>query len=658
MDWLYETRCDRCDGRATTGYTDYSYVFQCARCLEKMPLFDCADAEGQTAKGKPKKIKLCPHCHGRGHLEEISTTRNQRFDPVPVLVSYLCQEGCKPQRGERRHNDPDPKKRAFFERYDLGKIREIETREIPQWHPPHRMMNVESDTDPWGDKWRAGTSNFRTVAELFTKRNLWALAAILSHIHQVHHPDVFRFAFSATLLNVSKLIQVVKSRRSANSYYLPQIGKEIHAWESFRGKVRLAFGLGEALPDHLVLMISTQTACDLSGAGDQSIDYIFTDPPYAGNTQYGELNFVWEAWLGFDTSWHDEEVIVNETRGKTDADWEYLMRTAMAECHRVLKPGRWISLCYHDTSEGSWQLMQDLMTEIGFIPEQSEAALFIETKQTTYNQYTASKVTKRDLVINFRKPRPGELVAQLTLIGDEDAATFSQKARAILNESLEAQPGTSADRLYDELVSRMVRKGEFERHNFDQLLRSVAEDPRGDGCWYLLETADQADEAESAREAAAATHLESFMRAYLEEQPEETGVHYSDLFEQYLPVQDKPRRLMQDWLPESFFRTPEGTWRPPADEVERAQKEALRASGTLRRIKRFGRALLEGVPPHDRDRPANTATAADWIRQCRRAGLHDLGRALYEKGAFTFDDLSEEAQLEVEEDYQLCVRRS
>jgi hypothetical protein len=115
MDWLYETRCDRCDGRATTGYTVYSYVFQCARCLEKVPLFDCVDAQGQTATGKPKQIKACPYCYARGYVEEINA-HNERFDAIPVLVSYLCEEGCRPQRAERRHNDPDPKKRAFFEK--------------------------------------------------------------------------------------------------------------------------------------------------------------------------------------------------------------------------------------------------------------------------------------------------------------------------------------------------------------------------------------------------------------------------------------------------------------------------------------------------------------------------------------------------------------
>jgi hypothetical protein len=147
------------------------------------------------------------------------------------------------------------------------------------------------------------------------------------------------------------------------------------------------------------------------------------------------------------------------------------------------------------------------------------------------------------------------------------------------------------------------------------------------------------------------------MRSCLREHPEQPGVHYSHLFEQYLPVQDKPRRLLADWLPEFFFRTPKGTWRPPGDVEERQQKAALRASGALRRIKRFANALLAGVPPHPRDAPENAATGAEWLRQCRRAGLHDLGRVLYEKGGVDFSSLPEDARLQAKEDYQLCVRR-
>jgi hypothetical protein len=700
MDWLYETRCDRCDGKATTAYTVYSYVFQCPRCLEKVPLFDCVEVQSQTVAGKPKTINVCPFCYSRGHEEEIST-RSLRFDPVPVLVSYLCEEGCKPQRSERRYNDLDTKKRQYFEKFDLGKIKEIEEKDIPYWYPPHSMMNMESDTAPWGDKWRAGTSNFRTVAELFTKRNLWALAAIKDKVIMIENTilrDALLFCWNAVMLNVSRMT-TDRDRLGylKGTYYIPQIHRCTNVWGTVANKFKMTISGWEDISklQSQILLVSTETATNISQIPDNSLDYIFTDPPYAGSEQYGELNFVWEAWLGFNTRWQDLEIIVNETRGKDEIEWADLMQKALEECFRILKPGRWISLCYHDTSEGTWQLLQDLVAETGFIADKIVSALYIDTGQKSYNQKTAEKVTKRDLVINFRKPREGELSAQLPKFGEVDFTTFAQAALLVLTESLTEHPGAPADRLYDELVSRLVRKGQFERHNFDELLRSVAEpvsEPRMRNLfekeqpnlfgthevvrWYLKATADMImDEAESAKEETAARRMEEYMWLVLQGGQDkgwkfpatfpmtlaaspEDGVHYSDLFEQYLLVKDKPRRLLQDWLPEFFFKTEEGAWRPPANEEERAQKEALRASGALRRIKRFANALLEGVPPHERDIPDNEATAADWIRQCRRAGLYEQGRALYEKGGFSFDELGEEAKMEVEEDYQICVRRS
>jgi len=53
IEWLYATRCDRCGGKAITGYTVFSQVFQCPRCLKKVPLFDCVETDGKTATGKP-----------------------------------------------------------------------------------------------------------------------------------------------------------------------------------------------------------------------------------------------------------------------------------------------------------------------------------------------------------------------------------------------------------------------------------------------------------------------------------------------------------------------------------------------------------------------------------------------------------------------------
>jgi DNA modification methylase len=679
MDWLYETRCNRCDGKATTSYTVYSQVFQCPRCLHKVPLFDCIEAEGRTAAGKPKKIRVCPHCWANGHTEVIRS-QSEKLGSVPVLVSYLCQNGCTPARDERRHNDATKKKREYFEKYDLGKLREIDSKEIPHRYPQGYDMSGFS-------RYQRDALFYygvKEVADLFTKPNLWALAAIEDvgsrfdrRISEVINFAVTGICFGLSRMNQYRPQEFFPTSIMRGTFYIPQICHIRNAFQHYSNKFDdLIRGYGAILAEKIDggdLSISTESSTSLDGIPSSSIDYIFTDPPYSDQVQYGELNFVWEAWLGFDTHWHEEEIIVNDVRGMSETDWASRMRLVMAECYRVLKPGRWLSLCYHDTSEGTWALVQDIMAEVGFVVDRTDSALFIDAGQKSYNQLTADKATKRDLVLNFRKPK---VAFTHPVIRSVDGRTFSEVGRQVIRDYLTAHPGASKDRIYDELVSRLVHSGKMEAHDFNSLLRSVAEEVQEPikknlfennepdlfgshvySRWYLKETADEVVKAEQEKEDAAAARLEKHMAAHLRKHPEDEGVHYSDLFEHYLPVADKPRRLLADWLPEYCFKTAAGTWRPPANEQEREQKSALRQTGTLRRIKRFGNALIDGVPVRDKDRPGSDRTLADWIRQCRRAGLFEQGRALYEKGGLNLDRLGETEQIEVEDDYRICVRR-
>ncbi len=180
IDWLYETRCDRCGGKATTGYTVYSQVFQCPRCLEKIALSDCDDDEAETASGKIKPVRVCPKCQAKGFTEVIRS-QSEKFGFVPVKVVYHCEEGCKPSRDEREHNDSSPEKRSYFEKHDLGKIREIESKEIPYWYPKDCDMTALSRYQR-DALFYYGVKN---VDDLFTRRNLWALSAIRQAINKI-----------------------------------------------------------------------------------------------------------------------------------------------------------------------------------------------------------------------------------------------------------------------------------------------------------------------------------------------------------------------------------------------------------------------------------------------------------------------------------------
>jgi len=678
MDWLYATHCDRCGGIARTHYTVYSQVFQCPRCLDKFPLHECVKAEGKTLKGKPKSINACPFCFKKGHTEEIRS-QSEKFGFTPVMVSYTCLNTCKPSRGQRERSDADATKRRFFRDHDEAKLAEIDDSEIPRWFPQGFSMTGFSRYQ----RDALFYYGIEEVADLYTKRNLWAMAALLDEIKKEPEPfaSALLFCLTSIALKASRMMAHNNDgigRIQKGTYYIPQIEHDINVLDFFEeavGDMKAGYReIGDVSSD---VLVSTENACTLD-VPENSVDYIFTDPAYAGAVQYGELNYVWEAWLGYDVGWHDEEIVVNHTRGKTEAEWAEMLKRVMDVCYHALKPGRCISVCFHG-HEGSWSLLQDVMTAAGFVPEGVEEALYIESKTKTVNQYFADKVTKRDLVLNFRKPKPGDwIVTHLFIPAGVDTATFQEMGRQIVREFLIAHPGATKDRIYDELVSRMVRRGEMEAHDFDALLKSVAEEvqepvrenlfenKRPDlfgshvvSRWYLKETADQIDQGEQDKEDAATERLEKFMLKYLEKNPEEEGVHYSDLFEQVItiPAKDRPRRLFENWLPEYFFKMPDGTWRPPEDEKERQQKAALREAGTLRRMKRFANSLLQGVPVRDQDRPGNDRTLAEWIRQCRRAGLYEQGRVLYEKGGLNLENLDDEEQIEVEDDYRLCVKR-
>lgn len=627
----------------------YTEQFRCSKCYEVVPFIEAETGDLRNFRGRENSKEVCPKCG-----EPFNTAKDQRLGFIPAELHLTSNVKGRKIRV----------KKVLKEQQS-----QISYPAKPKYIPETLKVPFEGNIPPRLSK-NIAKAGVRIVGELFSDLNLRILLEIKRQIDILDFPEnvkrILKLALNSVLLNSSRMyrhrIKTAGGGGFSGTYYIPHLSKCINPWNAFLEKCEEMIRGVEEIQSNVIgkkalVMVSTETATDIFDSGHvlaNSIDYVFTDPPYGGTYHYGALNFVWEIWNQLDISYRPDEVVISEDGSITFDDWTERIKRSLQQIYYVLKPGRWMSLCFHGEVE-LWAALHDALAEVGFIAENRGVTLYLDTTQKSYNQNTGETSKKRDLIINFRKPREGELATKLLLTGEEDPSSFSEKAQIILRETLERQPGAPTDRLYDELVSRMVRKGQFQRHNFDALLRSVAEETGGR--WYLLDTADQLDETESKKENAAAARLETFMQGYLKTHPGEGGVHYSNLFEEYLPIGDKPRRLLQDWLPEYFYKTESGTWRPPVNDEERQVKTSLRLSGELRHIKRFANALGAGIPPAERDRPTNAATLAEWLYQCRRAGLYDLGRVLYERGGLRFDSLSEDLQMQVEEDYQICVKR-
>jgi hypothetical protein len=104
---------------------------------------------------------------------------------------------------------------------------------------------------------------------------------------------------------------------------------------------------------------------------------------------------------------------------------------------------------------------------VGFVVDKADSALFLDAGQKSYNQLTADKTTKRDLVLNFRKPKAGEFAITRRI----DGRTFDEFAVQIIRDFLILHPGSTKDRIYHAFVSRLVQTGKMEAHDFNALLR-------------------------------------------------------------------------------------------------------------------------------------------------------------------------------------------
>lgn len=475
MEYLYATICHRCGSTATIHYVIYSNVYECPSCGRRVTLYVASQ----------RSPACCPLCLSERGIKQPISAFLRTCGYEPVAVNFTCHGACKPRRTTRSVLGSREDQEAF-QRLDLPRIQEIESAPVPYRFPDTFMMNVTDSSVPWGDEWRP-SRDFKRVSELFTHRNLRALAALMQ---AAGSDEDLRAVITSGMFAVSRKAQHLAEGGGyiPGNWALPPMSKQRNCIESLRkvfGRILSAKKILAARLQSQDACISTQSATSMAEIPNDSVDYIFTDPPYGGTVQYGELNFVWESWLGLNTDWHDQEIIVNRTRNKSLQDWADMMLLAMKECYRVLKPGRGLSLCWHNASAGTWRQLQDIMTGAGFTAEKPDHALFIDTGSNTYNQRVTDKAVKRDLVINFRKTRSGKARLGSTAAG-KSSLPFHVWARCIIAEYLKSNPGSTKDRIYDHFMYRLIKTGRIEDHDFDSLLSQVAR-KAGDGrnAWFL-----------------------------------------------------------------------------------------------------------------------------------------------------------------------------
>jgi len=600
--WMYETWHPNCDHpqrvKGRIKYTVWSDIFVCPQCGEEMVFWDVAvDQE----EGKVRRAWECPNCRvllaktsskksGAQRVERAWETVYDRAlgrtvrqaKQVPVLINYSV--------GRKRHEKvPDAD--------DLALIRRIEESNIPHWFPMDRM--------PEGDESRRNDDiGITHVHHFYTQRNLWVLAALRNLVEQ--NKSRLRAAlyplFTGLLVNISKMnryrphVSFPYNPLSGTLYIASQVS-EAHplvAWKNRTNRLRRAFEIIGRFPV-VNAELSTQSATALPLASSSISDYIFVDPPFGGNLMYSELSFLWEAWLRVFTN-NEPEAVVNKVQHKGLLEYQRLMEDGFREFYRLLKPGRWMTVEFHNSQNRVWNAIQEAILRAGFVIADVRT---LDKQQGTFKQVTTSSAVKQDLIISAYKPRTGFEQRFLEQAGTAEGAwEFIRQHLAQLpivveqDGALEVVAERQAYLLFDRMVAFHIQRGATVPLSAAEFYAGLRQRfVERDGMFFLP---DQVPEYDRARlQAAEVAQLTLFVSdekssiQWLRQQlGSSTGGHlqtYQELQPQFLRQLHQARHEvlpeLSEILEQNFLQDEAGRWYAPdpnrASDLEKLRQRAL-----------------------------------------------------------------------------------
>ncbi|MDP2431952.1 MAG: DNA methyltransferase [Pseudomonadota bacterium] len=379
-------------------YTIWSDVFSCPECGGEVVFWEVA--LDRTA-GKVKDSFNCPSCNALLSKRALDRAWNSVLDEgtgsihkfskqVPVEINYSV--------GSRRFiKKPDA--------YDLAAIAKINAMSPSEWFPKDRM--------PEGDESRRNDDIGITHANHFyTHRNLIVLAELNGLAEKSKNPllrelviNMLTRANKQSSLHVSNYFNggggVCKGHLSG-TLYVPSISPEIPATKIFKDRIDTFNRWLKVAIKQRSSAISTQSFTNL-GLPDSCVDYIFIDPPFGKNLMYSELNFIDESWLRIRTN-ASLEAVENQSQSKGINEYRHLMAACFKEAHRVLKPGRWMTVEFSNTQANVWNAIQTALQEAGFVVANVSA---LDKKQGSFKAVNTTTAVKQDLVISTYKPNGG-----------------------------------------------------------------------------------------------------------------------------------------------------------------------------------------------------------------------------------------------------------
>jgi len=580
--WMYETQHTEKE-KGKINFTVWSDVFSCPSCGNEIVFWDAAI---DKQKGEILELIKCPGCHmelSKRGLERRWVTKFDRSlntvisqtKSVPVLINYIFQK-------KTFTKSPD--------KFDLELINKIDEFSSPDWFPTDQLPTGFNTQQP------IKSNGFTHTHHFYTSRNRIILSSFYAKLK--FDPKLL-FCFTAPNRNLSKMSKIGVTNffhggggpinaGILGTLYIPSFSVEYSVLDTFKTRYPKQARAFKALKFRAKKAVINQTGSAINlKIGNDTIDYIFTDPPFGGNLMYSELNFLWESWLKAKTN-NKTEAIENSIQGKSLLDYQNLMSACFNEYYRVLKPGKWMTVEFSNTSAAVWNGIQTALQLAGFVIANVAG---LDKRQGSFKAVTTPTAVKQDLVISCYKPT-SEFESRFKKQHGEVALwEFVSQHLDHLPVHIRKSNGTSSivERsskiLYDRLITFYLIRGlpvPIDAKYFHEGLKQRFTER--DGMYFTAEQVAEYDakkaKAPQLVQLSLIVTTESDAIEWLKNRLSKQAQKYQDIMPDFRVATQSLRKgdtlpELQDILNENFIQESDGRWRTP-DPNEAKDREALR----------------------------------------------------------------------------------
>lgn len=442
LGWMYETKVG--SATAKVNFYIWSDVFSCPECATEINLWKEAVNLNQEII---KDQFACPKCGTTCSKKNLSKLWETVYDKtLGKSLTFNKKEIVRVNYTTGKRYEVDPTA------YDFELYNKCTSYDIP---------NQITSKLPDGEKTKSiySTNHIEYLHHWFTRRNY----AILSRVKELIGNDVILLTwFTSVLQNSSTMYKFRLDRKGGilnGTFFIPSLTIEQNPIRLLKAKIRDITNAFYETRGNSLTNISSATS--LSHINDNSIDYIFVDPPFGANIMYSELNSIWEGWLKVTTN-NSTEAIVSKEHNKSIFDYQDLMNSSFQEFYRILKPGKWATIEFSNTSAQVWNSIQNALQGVGFVLTNVAA---IDKQQGSFNAVNSPTAVKQDLIITCFKPSDefidkfgyGESSHSIWDFVDEYLTHIPIHIEK--NSSTTAVIERSPKILYDRLITYYVKKG-------------------------------------------------------------------------------------------------------------------------------------------------------------------------------------------------------